>query len=68
MRKDAAQEAQNLLWARHQAMQDALTLWTGRLNKTQERLRTLQTSPHPNTRRIAGQAWRRKSSTTACQR
>jgi len=53
--KDAVQEAQDLLRARHQAMQDGLALWTQRIKKTQERLRTLQTAPHPNARRIAGQ-------------
>ncbi len=32
--KDAVQEALDLIQARHQAMQDALTLWTGRVKKT----------------------------------
>ena len=53
--KDAVQEAQDLIRARHQAMQDGLTLWTQRVKKTRERLQTLQTAPHPNARRIAGQ-------------
>ena len=52
--KDAVQEAQDLIRARHQAMQDGLTLWTQRVKKTRERLQTLQTAPHPNARRIAG--------------
>ena len=53
--KDAVQEAQDLIRARHQAMQDGLTLWTQRVNKTRERLTALRASPHPNACRIAGQ-------------
>ena len=53
--KDAVQEAQDLIRARHQAMKDGLTLWTRRVKKTQERLRSLKTSSRPNARRVAGQ-------------
>ena len=53
--KDAVQEAQDLIRARHQAMKDGLALWTRRVQKTHERLRTLQTAQHLNARRIAGQ-------------
>ena len=53
--KDAVQEAQDLIRARHHAMQDGLTLWTQRIKKTRERLTALRASPHPNGRRIAGQ-------------
>ena len=53
--KDAVQEAQDLIRARHQAMQDGLTLWTQRVKKTRERLTALRASAHPNARRIAGQ-------------
>ena len=53
--KDAVQEAQDLIRARHQAMQDGATLWTQRVKKTRERLTALRASPHPNARRIAGQ-------------
>ncbi len=35
--KDAVQEAQALIRARHEAMQDGLILWTQRVKKTQER-------------------------------
>ncbi len=47
--------AQDLIRARHQAMQDGLTLWTQRVKKTRERLTALRASAHPNARRIAGQ-------------
>ncbi len=53
--KDAVQEAQDLIRARHQAMQDGLALWTQRAKKTRERLTALRGSLHPNGRRIAGQ-------------
>jgi IS605 OrfB family transposase len=53
--KDAVQEAQDLIRARHQAMKDGATLWTQRVKKTRERLTALRASPHPNARRIAGQ-------------
>ncbi len=53
--KDAVQEAQDLIRARHQSMQDGLKLWTQRVKKTRERLAALRTSPHPNARRIAAQ-------------
>ncbi len=53
--KDAVQEAQDLIRARHQSMQDGLKLWTQRVKKTRERLAALRASPHPNARRIAGQ-------------
>ena len=53
--KDAVQEAHDLIRARHQAMKDGLALWTQRMKKTRERLTVLRASPHPNTRRIAGQ-------------
>ena len=53
--KDAVQEAQDLIRARHQAMQDGLTLWTQRVKKTRERLTALRASLHPNGRRMAGQ-------------
>ncbi len=53
--KDAVQEAQDLMRARHQAMQDGATLWTQRVKKTRERLTALRVSPHPNARRMAGQ-------------
>ena len=53
--KDAVQEAQDLMRARHQAMKDGATLWTQRVKKTRERLTALRASPHPNARRIAGQ-------------
>ncbi len=53
--KDAVQEAQDLIRARHQAMKGGATLWTQRVKKTQERLTALRASPHPNARRIAGQ-------------
>ncbi|MHB1610404.1 MAG: IS200/IS605 family accessory protein TnpB-related protein [Sulfobacillus sp.] len=53
--KDAVQEAQDLIRARHQAMQDGLKLWTQRVKKTRERLTALRASSHPNARRIAGQ-------------
>ena len=53
--KDAVQEAQDLIRARHQAMQDGLTLWTQRVKKTRERLTGLRASAHPNARRIVGQ-------------
>ena len=43
--KDAAQEAQDLIRARHQAMQDGLTLWTQRVKKTQARLTSLRNPP-----------------------
>ncbi|MHB1956790.1 MAG: IS200/IS605 family accessory protein TnpB-related protein [Sulfobacillus sp.] len=53
--KDAVQEAQDLIRARHQAMQDGLKLWTQRVKKTRERLTALRAAQHPNLRRIAGQ-------------
>ncbi|AUW94087.1 hypothetical protein BXT84_09090 [Sulfobacillus thermotolerans] len=53
--KDAVQEAQDLMRARHQAMKDGATLWTQRVKTTRERLTALRASPHPNARRIAGQ-------------
>ncbi len=53
--KDAVQEAQDLIRARHQAMKDGLALWTRRVQKTRERLTAIQASPHPNARRMARQ-------------
>ncbi|MDA8207282.1 MAG: hypothetical protein M0Z36_14565 [Thermaerobacter sp.] len=50
--KDAVQEAQDLIRARHQAMQDGLALWTQRVRKTRDRLTALRASLHPNGRRL----------------
>ena len=51
--KDAAHDAQELITARRQAMQDALTLWRSRVRKTQTRLTTLRQN-RPDSRRIPG--------------
>ena len=51
--KDAVQEAQDLIRARHQAMKDGATLWTHRAKTTRERLTALRASecpPHCGTR------------------
>ncbi len=51
--KDAVHDAQELITGRRQAMQDALTLWKRRVEKTRARLTFLQKN-HPNSRRILG--------------
>ncbi len=53
--KDAVQEAQGLIRARHQAMKEGRDLWTQRVKKTRERLTALRASSHPNARRITEQ-------------
>ena len=51
--KDAVHDAQELITARRQAMQDALTLWRSRVRKTQARLTALRQN-RPDSRRIPG--------------
>jgi hypothetical protein len=51
--KDAVHDAQELIMSRHQAMQDALTLWERRVKKTRTRLTSLQKNS-PDSRRIPG--------------
>jgi hypothetical protein len=51
--KDAVQEAQDLIRARHQAMKDGLTLWQRRAKNTATRLTALK-NDHPDSRRIPG--------------